>query len=159
MSLSLKTLINPSKLVLEFSNPFPELFDMLPKITTISLSNVKPELYSYKFIKRSSLSYFLEFSFLLKSTKSPRLNFKLNVPISILYHATQRLITTELNITMKSFFDLDFLEMRKVESAEDPSFRVGNMANIMINVANLVKPQSSLSFRGKLIVDTIQFLR
>ena len=122
----------------------------------MGLSN---EDYDTKIDKLNEILVSIKINFKIKTVINPQLKVAFELPLYLENHYSRYLTDRELTTTLKSYFDNEEEERSALGKSSDLSQMMGSLTNGLIFMASMAKPRSSLSFRGKMIVGSIQNLR
>ena len=154
----LKTTNDPSKVALMFDFPYPELFDILTKITTAEIQGVDKSLFLYDFYRTSDLGFEIKIN-KLKTKENPLLIVKFFLPFELSINTKIQLSTTFLTLSLWNYVDQDSPEMQEVANTASAVQSGDIMSKTSSNVATVVGGDSTTSLRGGMLAEAIKFLR
>ncbi len=150
---------NPTLAYLKLSSPFPELAVYIKNYTKIEVEGLDVNEYQAKIDKISTQLFSVKLEYKIRAVKNPLVKVIFLLPIFIENHYNKILVKKEVSLILKSYFDNEELSKEVLEKTSSISQKIGTLTSGLIFMATMAKPRSSFSFRGKMIIGTVQNLR
>ena len=154
----LKLTNDPFKVALLFDSKYPELFNILVNITTAEIQGLNQTLFQYEIIKSSENGFFVKI-IKLKSIVNPLLMLKISLAFELSTNSEMRLKKTFLSINLWNYVDQDSPEVKEMVQTASAVKSGDLMSKTTSNLATVIGGESSSSFRGGMLAESIKLLR
>ena len=156
----LKLTAKSNEVLLIFNKDFPQLTFFIKDYVEISIKDLNPEEYEYKFYNLKTTSgHLIRLNYTKKVIQKPFMILRFNLPVYLKKYSRFHLAKSEISLRLNSYFENENIETILLEKSSSRSEFLGTIARNIISITSLARPKSSFSFRGKFTLDMIQNLR